>query len=1368
MRRRSFAPLALGALLALLGLGVPVAPASAQSIPVRVGGEASSFVGLEVTLPIDVDMSARTEKLGAIALRLQWNPLVLQFLDGSNGAFGDVQTNEDSTVAGVLRLVSVNPVGLGGRFVLGVGRFKPLAADTTTLALSVTELYAAGTFVDLLPDVVVTGRQYCPAIGRYADVDADKTASSRDALLALSHAVGRDISGLGSPALGDVDGDGLTGARDALIILSAAVGLDVSAFRVMRIAPGPCGTGRRPALAVTPSSVTLDLGQLVRVIAVAADSSGAGLATTEVLWSTSDPQVATVDPDGRVTGVGLGTATITAARLGGGPSATATVTVSRRRVHWVDGFAFSGREDQVGSAELPFSTIQAAVDFARPGDTVRVRSGRYAEQVSVTKPIVIEGDTAGGRARPLIAAAGQTIPAFTIETGGRVELHRLRVDTLYRAIQVYDVDTLRLRHMDLRASCTGATAVDVDRAGTLFVERSVLLGSGGTYELQCYSNNGIYLEDGGTLTVDSSVIADFRDDGVYLNRLDSLFVRGSQIRNNYGYGIYHYCYGCGRNIAMVFTQNRMTQNEYGHVYSYDYYYYYEDYGSGVRSARFDHNVWVGGGYDAITLYGDTLVTDVSMVGDTFEIRDGGWLNLYRFDSLLVDSVLVNKMDDYSYIEGGRIAVIRNSKFLELTGNAMYMGAYPRDTMHIVVRNVDFRGPDSTTCDRCGSAFGVNDRLSMDIQNVTGFNLNDGFYIYDANVTARDVSFQHVWDGIYVYCGSLKLTKATFTDVYYPVDAYGCIGSDSLVVDSTSITDAYYAIETDDLHVVVTNSSFQDVQYETLYHDCGTVRWISNTVTNAPAAGDGEGIYAYGCAATDSLIVKHSSFTGVTDCAVCAYGMPAVVDSNSFTDSRDNPDLSYASAIVRDNVILRPVDGDGIDVYSNGDGDAQVLRNTVTCVAPITSNDAVYVRVSGAADSGLVAYNVVTGCAGSGVWADAYSGALAQILQNTVTLADTAQYGIRVGGNTPSRVRVAGNTVTGKARYGSIRLESSMARVEVDSNTVAGAIEAGIYAYGYADTLTIRDNTIAGVRDAACCTYTTVGGVVLAGALPTNVMAHVLRNRITDSRGNGIAVLRYYGTADTVTVRVDSNVVRHVDSMGVWVRYYSLASIRKNAIDSAGIDGVRLSDSYRGVAPAVLDSNNLTRSVQYGLRNLSGYVVDATDNWWNSPLGPRCVGCDTASTGDSVSTNVTFAPFLTSPAGAPAPAPVFVAARWPGAARAWTASVPVVAQQRQERRMARAVRPARVAPAPAERPTAFELRPPLARAPAPGGLVDPLVEADRRQAEQLSAQLAERRARMAERATALAEREARVAERRALRDARRAEAERRRTAEGRPR
>src|SRR5262249_49947383 len=49
-------------------------------------------------------------------------------------------------------------------------------------------------------------------------------------------------------------------------------------------------------------------------------------------------------------------------------------------------------DDKVECPNATFSTIQAAVDAASPGDEIRICKGVYVEQVSIRKPLTIDAD----------------------------------------------------------------------------------------------------------------------------------------------------------------------------------------------------------------------------------------------------------------------------------------------------------------------------------------------------------------------------------------------------------------------------------------------------------------------------------------------------------------------------------------------------------------------------------------------------------------------------------------------------------------------------------------------------------------------------------------------------------------------------------------------------------------------------------------------------------------------------------------------------------------------------------------------------------------------------------------------------------------
>ena len=107
-----------------------------------------------------------------------------------------------------------------------------------------------------------------------------------------------------------------------------------------------------------------------------------------------------------------------------------------------------------------YATIQAAVNAARPGDTIKIRPGGYSEQVSIAKDVTIVG--AGAR-RTTIHAPGTLTPGslgkasiIDIHAGATVSLSKLTVSgpgpnacadgSLHAGIKVVQDATLDLHH----------------------------------------------------------------------------------------------------------------------------------------------------------------------------------------------------------------------------------------------------------------------------------------------------------------------------------------------------------------------------------------------------------------------------------------------------------------------------------------------------------------------------------------------------------------------------------------------------------------------------------------------------------------------------------------------------------------------------------------------------------------------------------------------------------------------------------------------------------------------------------------------------------------------------------------------------------
>ncbi len=1132
--------------------------AVAQNIPVTLGGQTSSLVGVDFDVPIEIDLSGRAELLGSFALTVRWNPSVLQLVSGQEAEFGHLTVNEDSLFSGAAILAGASPAGVGGRVIVAVARFRPLVADTTTLRMSVGELYAAESFADLTSFALPTDRQFCPALGRFGDLDGDGAANSRDALIAMSASIGLDMTGF-QVAMGDVDANGLIETRDALIILSRSVGLDVSAFRVFTIAPGTCVVPTATSLVLDPGDITVTIGQRIVYTAIGVDGAGNATTVTDVFWSSDNPTVATVGPSGLVASVGVGTANISVVR-GGGDRAGATVTVvSDRRVHWVDALAFNA-VNQLGTPALPFGTIQEALDFAVEGDTVKVRPGRYAEALMVDRGVVLEGDTTGGALRPLVSTPALNAQWMTVLGARRLELHNFRSDSLFRAMDIVFADSVLLRNVEFRQSQDGATTIDVDTVTTLEIEHSRFFGSGvNEYGYAVEINVGA-----GLFRMDSTRVSEYGDGGLYLIGVDSIDIRRSALEHFYGRGIY-VCASCAgqRMSALVLSESRIADLSYYEPLSMD----------GFRRAQLDHNVIVGED-EGIYLYNPSEgVGIVSLLGDSVVALGSYSLDVDGYDSLTVDSIHVSSYDGV-WLERGRYTNIEDSQ-IEVTGNYSYglqIDPYPLDSATVIGRlhNLVIDGPDPGVCDRCYSGVEVG-WGHWEIDGLTTSNWDEAITFWDADATIRNVNVSDAWYGIYWYCGKTRITNLTATDVDYGVYTSGCELTDSVTVDSSSIDFNYAGIYVDEATAILRNNDLRS--------SVGGSYGIQ--VYNAPLYTVGNRI---GPVASAGITYDGLYYSGT---------YPTVP--------------------------------------------AEIARDTVAC---------------GGAGTGIYGYDaslsvlgvVVSGCR-YGIYVNNSDSRLqpatpVEVRASTIAVPSGGYYGIYALGNDRADLSLIGNTVTGSPTYGALYVgaSSGMPRVEIDSNVVDGVSGSAIYAQR-ADTVRIRWNTVSNLA-AGSSEAGGAAAILLGYADAADAIAEIRGNRVTAGTGTGIRLYRSAST-DTVTVQVDSNVVQGIDSMGVWVSYYSRARVTRNAIDGVGLDAVYVDRSSNDAAATVINNNNFTSSGRYGINNRDGVAIDGSNNWWNHTAGPSgFYGEGTGvSTGDSVSVNVVWDPHLTAPEGsAPTPAP----------------------------------------------------------------------------------------------------------------------------------
>jgi len=1185
----------------------------AQSIPVGPGGELSSLVGQRVDVPIVVDMSGRPELLGSFAMRLTWNPAVLQFDGGFSGNFGSVTVNADSAAQGIVRIAGANPSGIGGAVTVGVSSFTPLTSDTTTLGLGVTELFAAGSFADLLSAVLPGNGFFCPARGRYGDIDADNNANSRDALIALSNAVGLPVGNF-DIGLGDVDADGNTNARDALIILSASVGLDVSAYRVLTLAGGACSTGIPLAFAVVPGTIgDVVVGQTIQFQAQATDQNGVPQTVTGAGWLVSDSRVLGVLSTGQAIARDTGTADVMAIRNGRDTARVSVHVVARRRTHIVSAAALNAG-NRLGTAALPFADLSEVDPVLNPGDTIRMRPGTYPGGAFLRYNVVLIGERSGPNTAVISGRGGYV--GLMLSGTGVGEVHDVTIDGFQTGLQITTVDTVVVDSLRVIAnggptSCYTA-GIQVQSAWLVWIRRSQVVGDGASTGCA----DGIQINGPvQTAVIEDVTLNDLGYTGITAYGTDSLVLRRVVATDLGAYGVdVSLSGGCGHNCAppagapgagprrgpalspistaVVIDSSRFQRMNYTGVYLED-----------VRSAIVAHSLVDAGPYaDGLEVYAaygpaGSYTGYLRLVGDSIVTNDYDWLYANYLDSVVVDSTRIVGAYGGDIYESGLVRVT-NSSFDQITrGSAVYIDGWPKVT-NVFMDSVSFRG--SPQYDRyiegveAYSARGTLNRINVD-------NADYGIDAGDSSFTVTNSAMTNTWDGVYLYSESY--------------------GPQRMVVRNVSLTDSYYGVEISDAPAVVE----------------------SVTVVRSD-----HGIYLSGVGVDT---VRNNVITSNFDTGIESYDTVAVVTGNVLTDLTYNgiivtswgylPTVTDSAVVVNNQVACRP----------NGYGDTGIRSQYL------------HARIQGNTVSGGCAYGVfLDNSDGYGV------GAL--VRGNTVTLDPaTVHTGIRVDAGW--HARVVGNLVTGGRDEGSIRVGSTAPYysplyapwVLVDSNTVQNGAYWGIRAE-WVDTLEVRGNLVEDVASPLCC-YGPNPGAIAVGQVRT--MGRVAGNTVRRSAGAGIAVDQQeynYHPFDTATIFVDSNAVSVSDTAAVRMGN-GLLSMRHNNIRNNVRDGVFFLYSN---GTHILRDNAFQGNGLYAVNNGADGSVDADTNWWGvDAMPPGAPGTDSALIAND------NAPLSASPANLLPPAPPVFRPAAPLAALRATAPT-AAASATQGPRPARAARP----------------------------------------------------------------------------------------------
>jgi len=358
-------------------------------------------------------------------------------------------------------------------------------------------------------------------------------------------AVGQTVQLTATPK--DANGNTLTGrtitwatsnASVATVTISGSVkGVTAGSATITATSEGQSGSSAISVrivpvatVAVSPASASVQVGGTVQLTAVTKDSAGNTLTGRTITWASSNSTVATVSTTGLVSGLLIGSATITATSEA--KSGSSAITVTAPAVHAGYYAATNGSSSGDGSSGRPWNlatALSGGNGKVQPGDTVWLRGGTYAGQFRSTltgtaaAPIVVR-QYPGERA--IIDGGGSTSDTFVADGSYSV----------FWGFEMTNSDPVRCCSTSsfFRADMMVSHATHVK-----FINMIVHDGGPGYYTWSPYGDVEIY----GAIIYNIGYDGSDRGHGhgMYLkNDVGPLVVRDNILFNSYGYGIHAY------------------------------------------------------------------------------------------------------------------------------------------------------------------------------------------------------------------------------------------------------------------------------------------------------------------------------------------------------------------------------------------------------------------------------------------------------------------------------------------------------------------------------------------------------------------------------------------------------------------------------------------------------------------------------------------------------------------------------------------------------------------------------------------------------------------------------------------------------------
>ena len=364
----------------------------------------------------------------------------------------------------------------------------------------------------------------------------------------------------------------------------------------------------------------------------------------------------------------------------------------------------------------------------------------------------------------------------------------------------------------------------------------------------------------------------------------------------------------------------------------------------------------------------------------------------------------------------------------------------------------------------------------------------------------------------------------------------------------------------------------------------------------------------------------------------------------------------ASIIVADtqatNVIIKNLKIDGSDVtslQSGADTFVGILyRGTNGTIDSVTINgikisngNAIYLSSLGQTITVEVKNCNISDFRKNGITAN-YGGLTANIEGNTITgMGPTnaiAQNGIQIGYGATGTV--SNNEVANIAYTGTDWVSAGILFFESSATAMANTItncQDGINIQGGSQPIvvTVENNIVSAAGLPSNQPY--VYGISVATYKTGSIDATIKGNQLTGGPADDEEGIEIYPYSGNVSFNIaDNNVISGWD---YGIMLYSVSgsitgsTIKSNTVQNNTASGIYI---YAGtnVSTVTVNYNNIIGNA-YGVYNDGTGILDATNNWWGDASGPSGVG---PGTGDAVSDNVSFDPWLTNPKDYVAPAP----------------------------------------------------------------------------------------------------------------------------------